>query len=109
MVDESVEAAVRNYLNRLKDAGFDDCFAVVYGSQVTDKKNLWSDIDILVVSSLFDHGIKRSDVNLLWRLAASTDSRIEPVPAGKKQYETDNSNVIIEIARRNGIIILSAA
>lgn len=109
MVDESVITAVKNYLNKLKDAGIEDCFAVIYGSQVTGKQDLWSDIDLLVVSSRFDHQIKRSDVNMLWRTAAATDSRIEPVPVGKIQYETDDGNAIIEIARRNGQIIQTAA
>ncbi len=109
MVDESVITAVKNYLNRLKDAGFQDCFAVIYGSQVTGKQDVWSDIDLLVVSSRFDNVVERSDVNMLWRAAAAIDSRIEPVPVGKIQYETDDGNAIIEIARRNGQIIFSAA
>jgi len=41
----------------------------------------------------------------LWRIAARTDSRIEPIPVGKKQYKQDDSNMIIEIARREGQII----
>jgi len=109
MVDESVITSVKNYLNRLKDAGIENCFAVIYGSQITGKQDLWSDIDLLVVSSLFDHEIRRSDVNMLWRIAAATDSRIEPVPVGRIQYETDDGNAIIEIARRNGLIIQTAA
>jgi predicted nucleotidyltransferase len=109
LVDESVINSVKNYLNKLKEAGFKDCFAVIYGSQLTGKHDLWSDIDLLVVSPQFDNGIRRSDVDKLWRIAAATDSRIEPVPAGKIQYEKDDSNAIIEIARRNGHVINSAA
>jgi hypothetical protein len=48
-------------------------------------------------------------VYTLWRIAAATDSRIEPVPAGKIQFETDDENAIIEIARRTGYIINPAA
>lgn len=109
MVDESIISSVKNYLNKLREAGFQDCFAVIYGSQLTGKLDHWSDIDLLVVSSQFDNGIRRSDVNMLWRIAAATDSRIEPVPVGKIQYEKDDSNAIIEIARRNGQVIYSAA
>jgi len=109
MVNESVTVVVKNYLNKLKEAGIEDCFAVIYGSQVTGNHDLWSDIDLLVVSPQFDNEIKRSDINMLWRIAALTDSRIEPVPVGKIQYESDDGNVIIEIARRNGQIIQSAA
>ena len=109
MVDESVVVIVKKYLKKLEEAGCADCFAVVYGSQATGMTNQWSDIDILVVSPVFNNGIKRSDVNTLWRVAAATDSRIEPVPAGKIQFETDDGNAIIEIARRTGYIIDPAA
>lgn len=109
MVDESVVITVKNYLNRLKEAGYEDCFAVIYGSHVTGKHDMWSDIDLLVVSPLFDQGIRREHVNMLWRIAAATDSRIEPVPVGKIQYDTDDVNAVIEIARRSGQIILPAA
>ncbi len=109
MVDESIIVVVKNYLKKLTDAGFEDCFAVVYGSYFTGNNDFWSDIDLLVVSPVFDSGIKREHVNMLWRIAAGTDSRIEPVPVGRMQYYMDDGNAIIEIARRNGQIISSAA
>lgn len=109
MADESVEIIVKKYLKKLEEAGYKECFAVVYGSQVTGKPDMWSDIDLLIVSPVFNSGIKRSDVNALWRIAAATDSRIEPVPAGKIQYDTDDGNAIIEIARRTGYIVKPAA
>jgi predicted nucleotidyltransferase len=74
----------------------------VFGSQVTGRADVWSDIDLLVVSPKFDGKRKRDDINLLWRIAARTDSRIEPIPVGEQQYETDDSSAIIEIARREG-------
>ena len=37
-------------------------------------------------------------MNLLWHIAARTDSRIEPIAVGERQYETDDSSAIIEIA-----------
>ena len=56
----------------------------------------------MVVSSRFDGPRDRRDVDLLWRLAARIDSRIEPVPCGEKQWEEDDSSAIVEIARREG-------
>ena len=109
MVSESVIKTVKNYLEKLKEAGYNECFAVIYGSQVSGKTDKWSDIDLLVVSPVFDREIRRSDVNMLWRVAAATDSRIEPVAVGKIQYDTDDGNAIIEIARRNGQRVHSAA
>jgi hypothetical protein len=37
---------------------------------------------------------------MLWRLAAQTDSRIEPIPCGERQWLEDDASAIIEIARR---------
>jgi hypothetical protein len=48
-------------------------------------------------------------VALLWRVAAETDSRIEPIPCGEKQWTDDDSSAVIEIARREGERIEAAA
>ncbi len=44
----------------------------------------------------------RRDIDLLWRLAAKEDSRIEPIPCGERQWDEDVSSAIVEIARREG-------
>ncbi len=77
-------------------------FGVVFGSQVAGNADDWSDIDLLVVSPRFDNQPSREDIDLIWRLAARTDNRIEPVPCGEKQWLEDDSSAIIEIARREG-------
>jgi len=47
----------------------------------------------------------RQDIDLLWRLAARIDSRIEPVACGEEQWLKDDSSAIIEIARRDGEVV----
>ena len=42
------------------------------------------------------------DLALLWRIAGHTDSRIEPIPVGVRQFMEDDSSAIIEMARREG-------
>jgi predicted nucleotidyltransferase len=102
MVNESVVTAVQNYIQTLQDHQIAVRFSVVFGSQVTGKADEWSDIDLLIVSPQFDGQRSRKDVDLLWRLAARTDSRIEPVPCGEQQWQEDTSSAIVEIARREG-------
>ena len=102
MVDESVAGAVKRYLNELGKKGIDAQFAVVLGSQVSGRTDAFSDIDLLVVSPQFDGRCTRQDVDLLWRVAARTDSRIEPIAVGLRQYEEDDSSTIVEVARREG-------
>ena len=105
MVDEPIIRVVRRYLQALVNSGVPAPHAVVFGSQATGHAHVWSDIDLLVVSPKFDAPRKREDVNVLWRVAAFTDSRIEPIAVGERQYETDDSSAIIEIARREGQMI----
>jgi predicted nucleotidyltransferase len=102
MVDESVVISVRNYLQILNTQGLGVVFGVIFGSQVTRKSDQWSDIDLIVISPRFDDMRTRDDLNLLWRVAARVDSRIEPIPCGERQWEEDDSSAIIEIARREG-------
>ncbi|MFZ5763848.1 MAG: nucleotidyltransferase domain-containing protein [Thermodesulfobacteriota bacterium] len=108
MVEQSVLNTVRNYLDALKAHGLPVEQAVVFGSHAGGHPHAWSDIDLLVVSPQFDAMRDRSAINLLWRLAARIDSRIEPIPCGSKQWQEDDSSAIIEIARRQGEVLLAA-
>ncbi|MCC7355395.1 MAG: nucleotidyltransferase domain-containing protein [Anaerolineae bacterium] len=102
MVDESVVNTVRAYLRKLQALGLTVRFGVVFGSQASGEAGPWSDIDLLVVSPRFDAMRDRQDVNTLWHTAARTDSRIEPLPCGERQWQEDDSSAIVEIARREG-------
>jgi len=93
---------VKKYLRALHEQGFVVKFGIVFGSQVAGRADTWSDIDLLVVSPRFDDQRNRDDINLLWRLAARTDNRIEPIPCGERQWFEDDTSAIIEIARREG-------
>jgi predicted nucleotidyltransferase len=102
MVDESIAVIVRKYLSNLRAKGLPITCGVVFGSQAQGNADKWSDIDLLVVSPRFDEVHQRSDLNFLWHVAARTDSRIEPIPVGQRQFQVDDSSAIIEIARREG-------
>lgn len=102
MVNESVLNGVRKYLRALRDQGVAVKFGVVFGSQATGRPDTLSDIDLLVVSPRFDDQHTREDINILWRVAARTDNRIEPIPCGERQWLDDDASAIIEIARREG-------
>ena len=102
MVDESVLSGVRTYIRALKDHGVSVTSAIVFGSQVKGTYDPWSDIDLLVISPQFDEQRSRKYIDLLWRVAAFTDNRIEPIPCGEKQWLNDDASAIIELARREG-------
>jgi len=80
-------------------------FGVLFGSYARGQQHKWSDIDLLVVSPRYDRKWTHKDWAKLWLIAADTDVRIEPIPVGEKQFIDDDSNALIEIARREGQII----
>lgn len=102
MVAESVLDSVRRYLQRLQEHGIRVAFGVIFGSQVTGRADAWSDIDLLVVSPTFDQLTDRGWVDLLWHVAAQTDSRIEPLPCGLQHWYSDTTSPLVEMARREG-------
>lgn len=103
MVEDSTRISVMKYLRELIHLGVPVSFGMLYGSHVRDDYHQWSDIDVLVVSEAYDTSCSREDINLLWRTAARTDSRIEPLPVGLNRWETDDGSTIIVSARREGI------
>jgi predicted nucleotidyltransferase len=105
MVDESFVLIIQKYLLNLRQQDIPVSFGVVFGSQARGEANKMSDIDLLVISPSYDAKCTRADVNLLWRLAARIDSRIEPIPVGREQFINDDASAIIEIARLEGQII----
>jgi predicted nucleotidyltransferase len=109
VLDASIVAAVQNYLRMLQQHSVVVRFAVVFGSQVTGTTNSWSDIDLLVVSPQFDTAYDHRLVDLLWRVSARVDSRIEPIPCGEHQWEEGDASAIVEIARRHGERVTASA
>ncbi len=109
MVRGAIVEAIQTNLRDLRDRGLPVSFAILFGSQARGQAGKWSDIDLVVASPKFDDGILREDVNLLWRVAARSDSRIELVPCGEAQWESDTSSAIIKIARHEGQRVNPAA
>ena len=108
MVEKAIVNTLQSYLTELASQNIPVEFGVLFGSQVRNSANENSDIDIVIVSSLFDRN-KSLDKRLqLWRVAAKMDSRIEPIACGLHQWNEDTVNTIIEIARREGQIIYPA-
>ena len=108
MVDEAIVKAVRRYLRAVHDGGIPVRCGVIFGSHATGRAHRWSDIDLLVVSPSFDGQHKRRDVDRLWHITVTTDSRIEPIAVGERQWLEDDTSPIIEIARREGQVVTIA-
>ena len=104
MVEEAVIESIRKYLASLRAFGIHASKAVLFGSFARGVASNLSDIDLIVIAPQFDGPRDISLVKSLWR-ATICDNRIEPIPCGEREWETDGSRPILEIARREGVII----
>jgi len=104
MVENTVIEAVKKYLAALPRVGIHARRAILFGSFACGRVDEYSDIDLIVIAPEFDGSRELSLVKALWQATAS-DNRIEPIPCGEQEWETDQSRPILEIARREGIII----
>jgi predicted nucleotidyltransferase len=105
MVAESIQRVVRDYLKAATRAGIPTHKAVLFGSQARGNAGELSDIDLVILSSALEPPHARDLVATLWRLCMDTDARIEPIACGEKEWEDNDSRIILEIARREGVVI----
>ena len=105
MVDSSVIAIVRRYLDAVMRAGIPAEKAVIYGSFARGEQRKDSDIDVLVLSPLFDQLKESKVLDLLWRLTRQVDIRIEPIAVGVREFEKDDGSPLIGVARRDGFVV----
>jgi hypothetical protein len=104
MSQAEVITLVKSYLNALKQAGIPVEMAFLYGSYARNEANTDSDIDLLLVSSVFD----TTDDYILaspWLYTMQIDPRIEPYSVGLKKFQTDHVSPLLEIVRKEGIRI----
>jgi uncharacterized protein len=104
MVEKSIIDSIKKYLAALAPLGIHASRAVLFGSFAQGGANKYSDIDLIVIAPEFDGLRNISTVKDLWRATVS-DNRIEPIPCGEKEWETEQGRPILEIARREGIVI----
>ena len=105
MVESKILNSVKNYIKALGKMGIHSRQLVLFGSFARGDANEFSDIDLIVIAPEFDGTCELSIIEKLWQATLSADNRIEPIPCGEKEWETDQSRPILEIARREGIVI----
>jgi predicted nucleotidyltransferase len=105
MVADNIIEVVRTYLRAVQGAGINARRGVLFGSFARGEAEEWSDIDLVVIAPELDDLSDRSLVTRLWALRAETDSRIEPIPCGEREWEINGDRHVIEVARREGIVI----
>lgn len=106
MVDSEIVAAIRRYLAGLPALGIHPRRAVLFGSLARGTGDEHSDIDLIVIAPEFDRSREIALIKRLWE-ATVADNRIEPIPCGEREWETEGGRPILDIARREGVVIVA--
>lgn len=104
MLQQDAIEIARQYVSNLNKGGLTIYKAFLFGSYARNEASEDSDIDILLVSDIFDTD---DDVVLSkpWSPKYRTNYRIEPIAIGRKQFQTEGISVITEVVQREGIEI----
>lgn len=102
MLQQDAINIVRQYVAKLNKGGILIFKAYLFGSYARNQATENSDIDVMLVSDIFD-----TDDDLIlskpWSPKFRVDYRIEPIAIGKKRFQTDDSSPIIEIVKKEGL------
>ncbi len=101
MPDKKTINIVQLYLRTLKDNNINIDKAILFGSYATGKEKDDSDIDLMLVSELFDTDFMKY-LGKIWRLTSVSDYRIEPYVMGKKKFDEDDISPVILAAKQKG-------
>ncbi len=97
IVNPNVLNIIKKYLKELKKNGIEITKAVLYGSNARGEQHKDSDIDLLLISPLFDNG-SLNYAGKIWMLTKVADYKIEPIAVGEKRYEEDDVTPFLEVA-----------
>jgi predicted nucleotidyltransferase len=103
MVNLKVIEIVKRYLKALLEEGITIKKAFIYGSQAGGTAGEESDIDLILISPLFDEKNPDKYAPAIWLSASRINYRIEPIAIGEKRFETDEYSPLIAIVRQEGI------
>ncbi len=104
-MDETLIEKVRQYLAVLPTVGIHASKAVPFGSFANGRADRDSDIDLVIIAPEFDGPHDMEMLKSLWETTLLADNRIEPIPCGEREWASGDGRPIIEIARREGVII----
>ncbi len=102
MVNPKVIDIVKQYLKVLLEEGITVTKAFIYGSQIHGTASDESDIDLMLVSPLFDENTDKY-APAIWLSASQVSFQIEPIAVGEKRFQTDEYSPLIAIVRQEGI------
>jgi len=104
MAQSDVIKLLQLYVHILNEAGLRIQKAFLYGSFARNQANADSDIDIMLVSELFDTNDVKTKAKA-WQLTRKVDLRIEPFTIGSKRFFSDDDSALVDQVKKEGIEI----
>ena len=104
MVSKEIINRVKEYLKELALKNITISKAFIYGSYARGTASEESDIDLMIISPLFD-GNTDEYAAAIWLSNLRSNYRIEPIAVGEKRFQTDDVSPLIAIVRQEGIEI----
>lgn len=95
---------VRKYILLLNASGIPVVKAFLYGSYSRNEAQLDSDIDVMVISPVFDIHDDKIKAKA-WLLSEKVDVRIEPYTVGVKKFFSDDISPLLQIVKKEGLEI----
>lgn len=105
MAKNEVIELLKKYCLLLNSSGIPVEKAFLYGSYSRGDENPESDIDVMIVSPVFDNYDDLVKVKA-WRLTEKINLRIEPYTVGSKKFLTDMVSPLLQIVKQEGIEII---
>jgi predicted nucleotidyltransferase len=104
MAQGEIIEILKKYCLLLNSSGIPVYKAFLYGSYSRNEASSDSDIDILIVSKLFD---TQNDMlkAKAWRLTEQVDNKIEPYIVGLQKFKTDEVSPLLQMVKNEGIEI----
>ena len=104
MAQNEVIELLKQYCLLLNISGIPVEKAFLYGSYARGEATADSDIDIMLVSRIFDASDADADIKA-WSFTRKIDARIEPYTVGLQKFLTDDVSPLLQIVKQEGIEI----
>lgn len=88
-VPDHIRRIIRQYLTSLRDHGFQIDDAILFGSYASDQANQWNDIDLALVSNVFE-GVRFKDKNKIRKITISVSTDLEVLPFNPRDFTPSN-------------------
>lgn len=104
MSQKEIIKTLQQYIQGLNNKGIPIEKAFLYGSYARNEATDESDIDVMLISGLFDKDFDNI-AGKIWTLSKDYNLLIEPYMVGTNRFQTDEYSPLLEIVRQEGIEI----